>query len=150
MLSLEQSITSDLTNAICLLSPRQLSQLKDCFINTKLVKTVKVDGRIRGVFYCVIEGKIAYVHACIYKFMRLEDLTEGLRYYTKYMIDLGADKVNCTFKRSSLLQATMECCKFKLEGCLRKEFNGNDDTLVYGVLKEEVSAWDNQPPHPQK
>ena len=47
----------------------------------------------------------------------------------------------CTGKHNKKLRALVERLGFRLEGRLRRGFDGKRDILVYGMLREEADRW---------
>lgn len=50
----------------------------------------------------------------------------------------------CTAKNNNRLRSLVTRLGFKLEGTIRRGFDGNHDLLVYGLLKEEAAKWINR------
>ena len=50
----------------------------------------------------------------------------------------------CTAKKNKRLRSLIERLGFRLEGTLRKGFDGHSDLLIYGLLKHEASRWINR------
>jgi len=50
----------------------------------------------------------------------------------------------CTSKNNKRLRSLVTRLGFKLEGTIRRGFDGTQDMLVYGLLKDEAAKWINR------
>lgn len=57
----------------------------------------------------------------------------------------GVERITaCTAKNNKRLRSMVERLGFKLEGTIRRGFDGKHDLLVYGLLKEDAAKWINR------
>lgn len=57
----------------------------------------------------------------------------------------GVERITaCTSKNNRALRSLVVRLGFKLEGTIRRGFDGVQDLLVYGLLKEEAAKWINR------